>query len=380
MSQQILRGIAWNHSRAFPPLVATAQRFEELFPSVRIQWEKRTLHEFGHMSLNDLARDFDLLVVDHPMMGDAHASGVLIDLATMIPPPIIDEVRSDSFELCFNSYIYEGRLYALPIDAAAPAACCRPDLLAARRFEPPCTWDDLIVLGRRGVLIMPGFPADLFLNFMGLYVSVGGELSVNGSFLDDEAALASLALLLQLAQFMQEEIYAKNPISIYEWMATGSTAAYCPFAYTYSNYARDGFANHCLEFTSPVTLNGTPIRTVLGGTGIAISSRCSAPDIALEYCLRTSGRDWQRALYGICGGQPARRSSWKDPALNGLTRDFFRQTQASMERAYIRPRYPGYPSFQESAGAPLVRFLRRDLDPANTLGEIRRLHDQRLGS
>lgn len=200
MSQLILRGMAWNHSRALPPLVATAQRFEELFPSFRIQWEKRTLHEFGHMSLIDLARDFDLLVVDHPMMGDAHAAGILIDLATMIPPSILDEVRSDSFALCFDSYIYDGRLYALPIDAAAPAASCRPDLLAARGFEPPRTWDDLIFLARRGVLILPGFPADLFLNLMGLYVSLGGELSVSGRLVDDEAALASLGLLQQIGR------------------------------------------------------------------------------------------------------------------------------------------------------------------------------------
>ena len=32
-----MRGITWNHSRGFPPLVATAQRFEELNPDVTIQ-------------------------------------------------------------------------------------------------------------------------------------------------------------------------------------------------------------------------------------------------------------------------------------------------------------------------------------------------------
>jgi hypothetical protein len=32
----ILRGITWNHSRGFVPMVATAQRFSELNPSVEI--------------------------------------------------------------------------------------------------------------------------------------------------------------------------------------------------------------------------------------------------------------------------------------------------------------------------------------------------------
>jgi multiple sugar transport system substrate-binding protein len=71
MKQALLRGITWNHSRALPPLVATAQRFEEQHPGVRIQWEKRSLHEFGHADLATLAHTFDLLVIDHPMVGDA---------------------------------------------------------------------------------------------------------------------------------------------------------------------------------------------------------------------------------------------------------------------------------------------------------------------
>ena len=83
----VLRGIAWNHSRALPPLVATAQRYEELHPAVEIRWEKRTLHEFGHVRLTPLARDYDLLIVDHPMMGEAYATRTLIDLADLVPVP-----------------------------------------------------------------------------------------------------------------------------------------------------------------------------------------------------------------------------------------------------------------------------------------------------
>jgi sugar phosphate isomerase/epimerase len=54
-----LRGITWNHSRALPPLVAASQRYEELHPQIRIQWEKRTLDEFGHASLADLAQQIE---------------------------------------------------------------------------------------------------------------------------------------------------------------------------------------------------------------------------------------------------------------------------------------------------------------------------------
>jgi multiple sugar transport system substrate-binding protein len=60
-----LRGITWNHSRALPPLVAAAQRFEELHPHIRIVWEKRCLDKFGHSGLAELTRTYDLLIIDH---------------------------------------------------------------------------------------------------------------------------------------------------------------------------------------------------------------------------------------------------------------------------------------------------------------------------
>lgn len=376
MIRQVIRGITWNHSRALPPLVATAQRFEEIFPSIHIQWEKRTLHEFGHMGLAELAGAFDLLIVDHPMMGDAHASGMLLDLMPMLPQRTIDEMRADALGASFESYFYKGSLYALPVDAAAPAASFRPDLLAAAGFEPPRTWEDLLCLAQQGLVVMPGFPADLFLNFMGLYVSLGGEISNEGQLTDHETELQAIDLLKQLSSAISAEIGEMNPIALYERMAGESTAAYCPFAYTYSNYSRDGFARHLLEFVSPVTLRGRPIRTVLGGTGIAISSRCSIPDVALQYCLLTAGDTWQRTLYGACGGQPARRSAWQDSTLNALTHNFFQKTQASIETAYVRPRYPGYTGFQESAGIPLAHCLCGKTSPTEALSQMHRLQEQ----
>ena len=97
MKPVVLRGITWNHSRALPPLVATAQRFEELHPhDVRIQWEKRSLHEFGHADIVTLARNFDLLVIDHPMAGDAEVTGVLNNLLPLLPVEELSRLQDDS--------------------------------------------------------------------------------------------------------------------------------------------------------------------------------------------------------------------------------------------------------------------------------------------
>ena len=161
-----LKGITWNHSRAFPPLVATAQRFEELHPGIEIAWEKRSLHAFGHASLAELAQLFDLVVVDHPMMGDAETTSSLLDLSQLLDSDCLKEMEQDSAGPSFASYLYHEKLFALPIDAAAPAASFRPDLLADAGFAELSQWSEVLELARRGLVRMPGFPADLFLNFM----------------------------------------------------------------------------------------------------------------------------------------------------------------------------------------------------------------------
>ena len=61
-----LTGITWDHSRALPPLVAVSQRYEELNPGISIRWEKPSLHEFGHMPVDQLADRFDFVIIDHP--------------------------------------------------------------------------------------------------------------------------------------------------------------------------------------------------------------------------------------------------------------------------------------------------------------------------
>jgi multiple sugar transport system substrate-binding protein len=148
MSGLSLRGITWNHSRALPPLVAAAQRFEELHPQVRIVWKKRSLDEFGHADLAELTRTYDLLIIDHPMLGDAHRNCSLVDLLPRLTSTEYAALEADALGACLESYRYEGTLYALPVDSAAPAASCRADLLDRKGEQMPATWDQVVQLAR----------------------------------------------------------------------------------------------------------------------------------------------------------------------------------------------------------------------------------------
>ena len=360
MTQATLRGITWNHSRALPPLVATAQRYEELHPGVRIQWQKRSLHEFGHANIQSLSQNFDLLVFDHPMVGDAEAKNVLVDLLQIASREDISDLENDSMGASFSSYFYNGKLYGLPIDAAAPAASFRPDLFEQRDLRTPRVWTDVVSLARLGLVLMPAFSADLFLNFVGLCVSMGSSIATSSELLvDQQVGERSLELLCELASLMPNDIYNLNPIALYERMAKEDSVAYCPFAYTYSNYSRRDFGTKRIGFANPVSIDEmTPMRTVLGGTGIAISQNCKSPFLALEYGLFVAGRECQRSLYGVCGGQPARQSAWEDPLLNQITDNFFENTAASIHTAYVRPRYAGYVGLQERGGELIAQYCK----------------------
>jgi len=367
-----LTGITWNHSRAFPPLVATAQRFEELNPDIQIYWEKRSLHDFGHAGLSSLAQSYDLLVIDHPMMGAVANKESLLNLSALLTSEEWRDIAEDSAGLSAESYLYEGKLYALPIDAAAPAASMRTDLLAAAGYSEPTDWSDVLTLARDGVVRMPGFPADLFLNFMGICISHGSSVVAGNDVLFERSiALQALEELRELARLMPAEIYEWNLITLYQRMTSTDEFAYCPFAYTYSNYSRAGFSPKPICFADPVLLpGGVPMRTVLGGTGLGISKSCATTEIALRYSLYLSGRTCQSTLYGVCGGQPARRSARMSEELNRLTDGFFYRTLSSVERAYVRPRYAGYVQLQEAAGMPMATYLKEGGNAGSVLDQI----------
>ena len=69
-----LRGITWDHPRGLDPLLAASGVYADLVPGVRVEWTTRSLSGFGEDPLIDLAASYDLLIIDHPFVGDAAAA------------------------------------------------------------------------------------------------------------------------------------------------------------------------------------------------------------------------------------------------------------------------------------------------------------------
>ena len=374
-----LRGITWDHSRGYTPMVATAQRFHELHPDVDIIWEKRSLKAFGDYPLQKLVDKFDLLIIDHPFVGYAASHPILLPLDEYLPTDYLQDQAANSVGASHESYIYDGHQWALATDAATPIASYRPDLLKKHGLSLPQTFDEVLELAKSGMVIVPGVAVDSLMNIYYFCISKGIPLFENERFVDEEQGVWALQQLRTLVGLCPPECLSRNPIKTYDALSSGDAYVYCPFAYGYSNYGRAGYAQHVLGFTNVVGFEKNKTgSTTLGGTGLAISAHCQHKDIAVDYTKYVNSGLIQRTLYVENGGQPGHRSAWLDETVNTRSNHFFRDTLATLDNAYLRPRYDGYLHFQD-VGGPIVReFLMDQADAKATLKQLQKVYEDSL--
>lgn len=374
-----LKGITWNHSRGYTPMAATAQRYMDAHPHVTIEWHKRSLKDFGDYPIQKLAEHFDLLIIDHPFAGYAAANPVLLPLDEYLDEDYLADQAANSVGGSYDSYIYDGHLWALPVDAATPISGWRPDLLAKYGLALPETWDDLLDLARQGHLAVPGTAVDAIMAFQMLVVAMGEEPCAHPErVVRDETGIAALERFREFVNLAGPDNLDRNPIRTWEALTTGDRLVYCPFAYGYSNYGRRDFTDRPLQSGGLVTFEGVRLRSVLGGTGLAISTRCEAVGTAVDYVRYVASPECQRGLYTITGGQPGHRGAWLDPDLNLLTNNFFADTLPTLDEAYVRPRYAGYIPFQEAAGDLIHEFVRQGGSPRDTLNKMNEIYLESL--
>lgn len=373
-----LRGMTWAHTRGFLPMVATAQRFQELHPDVKIVWEKRSLGDFEECPVQDLAAHYDLVVIDHPFAGCAASHGIFLPLDDLLPAGFLDDQAAHSVGGSHASYQWENRQWALAIDAATPVAAWRPDLLAARHSPVPRTWDDVLALAIQDAVEVPATPINCLMNFYGLCASAGEAPFAQGDYVVSRATgLGALERLSELVALCPVECLTRNPIQSLEILASAAntTLAYCLFPYGYSNYAREGYATYPLVFGDlPMLVGGRPLITTLGGTGLAISARTSHPQIAAEYAAFVACETTQRTLYVRAGGQPGHRAAWLDAENNRLTNEYFSRTLPALDRSFLRPRYDGYLKFQKHAALVLHTALQGKLVIGDALAQLDALY------
>jgi len=373
-----LKGITWNHSRGFLPMVATAQRFSELHPHVQITWEKRSLQAFADFSIQELAERFDLLVIDHPWAGFASKTNSIIPLDKYLPVEYLKDQEENSVGASYESYNFNNHQWALPIDAATPVASSRPDLLAEEGISLPKSFEDLLALADQGLVAFAGIPIDVLMNFYTLCCSLGEDpCQTNDAVISNEIGVKALQMYRKLATKMDEANFNRNPIQVYEAMTLTDEIAYCPFAYGYSNYSRNGYSRKPLHFHDMISLDGkTNLKSTLGGTGLAISSKCEALETAVEYAKYVGSASCQQSLFFESGGQPGHLSAWKNTEVNRQSQNYFLNTLPALQRAFLRPRYHGSMFFQDHAGDVVRNYLMNGGDETQVLTDLNKLFQE----
>lgn len=380
MPEMTLKGITWGHSRGYTPLAAAAQRFSELYPGVTITWDKRTLQQFADYPIEELTKDFDLLIIDHPWVGRAATLGCVLPLDNHLPANWLKEQADNSVGYSHHSYHYDNHQWALAIDAATPVASCRADLLAEAGLKQPDTWEEVLEIARKGRLAVPAIPIDLLMNFYMFCIAHGARpFQTDTEVVDGATGRAALETMQELYSLIDEKFFHANPIAIAEYMSTTNDYWYCPFAYGYSNYSREGYGRYRLTYADLVTFGGRGrLRSTIGGTGLAVSTYSSYPQQALAFAAWVVSPTIQSTFYVEHGGQPGHRLAWINDKANRLTHNYFYTTLPAMERGYMRPRYDGYLYFQDHAGDPIREFLMKKRDLDSTLTAIDQLYHESL--
>jgi len=368
-----LKGMTWDHRRAVDPLIAAQEVFRQRHPDIDITWYSRPLSGFEFTPVEVLAKTYDLIILDHPFMGQVEQSGCLMPLGTSL------ELHDGDFVgPSLATYRMAGEIWSVPVDAACQVAVSRPDLMARIGVEIPLDWQQLLGLGhlarQRGLWLAIGLKGvHSLMTFFTLMANLGTPCATNPEepLFEIQAARQVLNLMRSLLAFCPPEALDWNSIVLHEQMASRDDLVFCPAVYCYATYA-EADNNRPLRFHDFPGPQG-PRGSTIGGTGLGLSASCAHPEAALAYARFAAEQNTQ-LLFARHHGQPAHHAAWEDQAINDHFGCCYRDTRTTMDQCWIRPRYDGYLRFQEAAGEVIEAHLRGKTSETAMLDRLQHLH------
>jgi multiple sugar transport system substrate-binding protein len=269
------------------------------------------------------------------------------------------------------------------VDAACQVAVARPDLLSLLGGAAPGDWAEMTALGKRarthGLWLAIGLKGvHALMTFFTFCANLGHPCSQDreAPLVDRQTGLAALAALRELLSFCPPEALDWNSIALHEAMVERDDLVYCPAVYCYATYAEADIRKP-LRFSNLPGLRGPNCTgSTIGGTGIGLSISCAEPAAALAY-IRYLGSPATQKAFAVNHGQPAHLDAWEDPAIDARFGGCFGATRATMEAAWIRPRYAGYLKFQAKGGDLVEQHLRGEFSADELLDRLQTLRQAR---
>ena len=348
-----LKGITWDHPRGLDCLVNSDGLLQEQL-QVSVDWSARSLLAFGDQHISEFYADHDLMIIDHPHVPDAVHANAVIALEDVASAEDMALLAKTSVGASHDSYIYKGKHWALAIDTAAQVSAYRPD----KTSQSLVFWSDVLDAGGEGLVLWPHKPVDAFSTFATIMAQKGHALCSGSEFIDKAVAAEVLAFMIELAKVVPAQCLSMNPIEAAEYLVTTDKEHYSVCMYGYTNYSRNGFRERPIIYDDVPSFDGLASGSQLGGAGIAISSATKNVELAAKVAILLSLPQIQSTTYVDAGGQPGNLAAWKAPHANAITRNFFNNTLRTLERAWVRPRFLGWPDVQYQSSLIIHKILK----------------------
>ena len=359
-----LHGLTWQNPRGYDPLVAASKAWRKLHPDTQVEWEALPWIDFEHRLLASFAgeaKPYDLVMLDHPWVGTLVSQGYLVPWAELADEGYLGELARRVVPPSFDSYVWEGDLWALPVDAACHAGLVRRDLADSRAL--PGDWQDLkawasshrsadtfpLVLSISSVL-----GHCLFLALMQAQGTPPYLDSVNPRC-DPQAAAHVLETIVELQGFTPPGSQHWGPWDIFTHMTSKDDIGYCPQIFGYVNYF-DAESRRRLQIVPCPAFEGRDAAPILGGVGLAVSRRSEHQREAADYARFVMSEATQREIFPGHNGQPATASAWSDETLDASVDHFYSALLPEMQRSFVRPRYAGFHDIELKNAAVLQRL------------------------
>lgn len=354
-----LRVLAWDHPRCLTPLAAARDAYRAL-TGIDLEISVRSLAGFG----DDVptSGELDLVLIDHPHIGEAVAGEQIVALDGLLAAETIKDCRDGAIGPSGWCYEHAGSTWAIPIDAACQVLAC------SHTIASPVTVEEVVALAqaRPGRVALPLHPAHALSAFVSIVAALGADDAVTG-FGDESLAVEALDVMARLV--------ALGPTVAQQWDPPAALAALegqavdcVPWTY--------GYVGYDVQWAdAPAWDEGGTPGCILGGVGMAVLSGANDPVAAAAFAAWFGGTHTQRTIVTTCGGQPAEFGAWAaspDPLCETTVR--------SMEAAVVRPRATWWPALQIDAGELIRANLIAGVPANETAERLHERYDQRLES
>jgi multiple sugar transport system substrate-binding protein len=365
-----LIGLTWDHPRGYAAL-EQLERLDETgvggLPPVR--WHRRALEDFELGSLPRLASRYDLLVIDHPTLACPGATDCLVPMEELFGTAELAAYQLAAVGPSARSYSIGGRIYALPIDAAAQVGVADVPIAQSQ----PKNWRDVLSLCRqsRATLCLGGSHA--FLMLAAICAGQGQPIDLTSDAVFDDGIEEGLNLMRMLLDLADPVVSFTGPISVLESLAREEGPQYCPLVFGYVTYQRGDTGRLALSAFDAPGASENHASSVLGGTGIAVSRRGTDLEVASEHIRRILSLPVQRELYAEVGGQSSLTEVWEDPEINRKCNYFYSRTRLTMDGAWTRPALSYLPELQKEASKVIQHGLRQRTPARRIRSQLTRL-------